>query len=503
MDLFKNHILSFLVFLPLTGGLSLAFISEQKKSLIKIISLSSSVLTLLISLYVMCGFTPDASLQFQEKAMWIPSLGISYFLALDGLSLALVLLTTFMSPLVILYAFSQEKSLKAFMMLLLALETAMLGTFLALDLVLFYVFWEAMLIPMYFLIGIWGGNNKLYATVKFLLYTILGSFFMLVALIAVVMMYHKQNGIYTTDLLSLYGLKFGKYELWLFLGFALAFLIKVPLFPFHTWLPDAHVEAPTEGSVILAAVLLKMGVYGLIRFALPLFPNAVILCAPTIITLALIGIIYGAFLAWAQEDLKKLVAYSSVSHLGYAVLGLFALNHEGVTGSLIQLVSHGLATGSLFFIVGMIYTRTHTKKLSELGGLAETCPKLLFCFLIATLASIGLPLTSGFVGEFLSLFGAFQAFVARNIFFATAGILGVLLGAIYMLNMFQKVMFGKPKFQNIKDLTTKEMVVLLPLLILIIIIGVYPKILTNKIGNSIDHFVRNIYTYSLNVKRTL
>ena len=501
MDLFTNHILSFLVFLPLVGGLLLAFISEQKKSLIKTVSLSSSLLTFLISCYMVCGFTPDASLQFQEKVMWIPSLGISYFLAIDGLSLTLVLLTTFITPLVILYAGDQEKSLRAFMMLLLTLETAMLGTFLALDLVLFYVFWEAMLIPMYFLIGVWGGDNKLYATVKFLLYTIFGSFFMLVALIVIVMMYYKQNGIYTTDILSLYGLKFGKYELWLFLGFALAFLIKVPLFPFHTWLPDAHVEAPTEGSVILAAILLKMGVYGLFRFALPLFPNAVITCAPTIITLAIIGIIYGAMLAWAQEDLKKLVAYSSVSHLGYAILGLFALNHEGVTGSLIQLISHGLATGSLFFIVGMIYKRTHTKKLAELGGLAGNCPRLLFCFLIATLASIGLPLTSGFVGEFLSLLGAFREFVAKNLFFATAGILGVLLGAIYMLNMFQKVMFGKPKFQNIKDLTVKEMIVLLPLLIMIIVIGVYPKILKNKVENSIDHLVKNAYKYSLNIKR--
>ncbi len=500
MSWFLNHILSSVIFLPLLGVLLLAFIPKEAQKLLKGVSLSTALLTFILSLGLFLKFNVSASLQFVEKAAWIPSFGVSYFVGVDGISLFLVLLTTFLTPLVVLYAFSQEKSKKAYLMLILALETAMVGTFAALDLFLFYIFWEAMLIPMYFMIGVWGGERRLYATIKFLLYTIFGSFLMLVALIAVVILHFQQTNILTTDLLVLYGTPFGKFEIWLFLGFALAFLIKVPLFPFHTWLPDAHVEAPTEGSVILAAVLLKMGVYGLIRFAIPLFPNATLQAVPWILVLSLIGIIYGACLAWAQTDLKKLVAYSSVSHLGYAVLGLFVLNQYGATGSIIQLLSHGFATGGLFFIVGMIYKRAHTKEIAKLGGLASTSPRLLLCFMIMTLASVGLPLTSGFVGEFLSLFGAFQAYATKGLSewaFGTLGVLGVLLGAIYMFGMFQKVMFGPKKFVDFKDLSVKEVVILTPLMIMIFWIGVYPKTFTEKIDPSVTHFVNNFYKYTL------
>ncbi|MBI2608789.1 MAG: NADH-quinone oxidoreductase subunit M [Deltaproteobacteria bacterium] len=505
-----KHFLSITIFLPALFGLFLFFIPQSKTRFLKFVSLNGSILTFLMTLGILCYFTGTAEVQFVEKYSWIPLFGVSYFIGIDGLSLYLFILTSFLTPLVLLYVSPEEKKLKPFLILILFLETAMLGTFAALDLILFYIFWEAMLIPMYFMIGVWGGEERLYATIKFLLYTILGSFLMLVALIALVMIHHSTTGVFTTNLLKLYGTPLGSLEMWLFLGFALAFLIKVPLFPFHTWLPDAHVQAPTEGSVILAGILLKMGMYGLFRFALPLFPQASMAVTPYVVTLALIGIIYGAFLAWAQKDLKKLVAYSSVSHLGYAVLGLFVLNHTGVTGSLVQNISHGLATGALFFIVGMIYKRTHTKKIEELGGLASSCPKLFFFFLIATLASIGLPLTSGFVGEILCLFGAFQEYGVqgfawggetliniRNIIFGTVGILGVLMGAIYMLNMFQKVMFGKPKFEDLKDLEWKEVLVLTPLIIMIFSIGVYPKLLTNKMENSIDHLVKNVYKYSL------
>ncbi|MBI2026412.1 MAG: NADH-quinone oxidoreductase subunit M [Deltaproteobacteria bacterium] len=523
MNLFENHILSTLIFLPLMGILFLWVVPQRYSQLLKWTAFLISLLTTVIGFYLFFSFQSDASMQFLELYPWIPSYNISFFVGVDGISLLLVLLTVVLQPLIILYSSPKTQSLKAFYCLFLLLETGMLGVFLSLDIVLFYVFWEVVLIPMYFIIGLWGGAHRIYATVKFLLYTVFGSFLMLAALMAVVMIHHEATGIYTTNILHLYGTFFGTLESWLFLGFVLAFFIKVPVFPFHTWLPDAHVQAPTEGSVILAGVLLKLGVYGLVRFAIPLFPFATKGFLPLLVVLGLIGVLYGAFVAWAQKDLKKLVAYSSVSHMGYCIIGLFALNVLGVTGSIVQLVSHGLATAGLFFVVGMIYERANTKEISKLGGLAASCPRLLFFFLILTLASIGLPLTSGFVGEFLSLLGAFQEFaqpvlahsvIARDAIAARGdlsftifdififllgvfGVFGVILGAVYMLGMFQKVMFGKPKFENMKDLGFKECAVLIPLVLFILLIGIYPNIITSKTNPSVDYFVKHFSNYKI------
>jgi NADH-quinone oxidoreductase subunit M len=405
-------LLSLLLWLPLAGALVVLLIPSDNRPVLRAVSMVFSLLDLALALVVFVSFDPGVrGPQLVEKFPWIEQLGVSYYLGVDGISLLLVLLTAFLAPVTILSTYRAiDKGVKGFMFSLQLLQVGMLGAFLALDVFFFYVFWELMLIPMYFIIGIWGGERRIYAAIKFFLYTLAGSVLMLVAILVVFFQHHAQTGVYTADLFQLYHTAFAPgAELWLFAAFALAFAIKVPMFPFHTWLPDAHVEAPTAGSVILAAVLLKMGTYGFMRFAFPLFPQAVMTFAPAIAVLAIVGIIYGALVAWVQPDMKKLIAYSSVSHLGFVMLGLAALEPVAAAGGLLQMVNHGLSTGMLFLLVGVIYERRHTRQIAEFGGLARSMPFYAACFVIATLASVGLPGTNGFVGEFLVLLGTFRS----------------------------------------------------------------------------------------------
>ncbi|MCH6567609.1 MAG: NADH-quinone oxidoreductase subunit M, partial [Nitrospinae bacterium] len=422
-------LISAVVFLPAFGAVALACVPRRLERAFPLGSLAVSLITLLLSIPLFTGFeTGTAAFQFVERMSWIPTLGVGYHVGIDGISLFLVLLTTLLGVLAIASSFTAiTDRTKEFYIFLLLLETSMLGVFVALDFFLFYVFWEAMLIPMAFLIGVWGGPRRIYAAVKFFLYTLFGSLLMLVAIIVLYFYHQSVNGFYTTDLLAFFDLQIPRsYQMWLFGAFALSFAIKVPMWPFHTWLPDAHVEAPTAGSVILAGVLLKMGTYGFVRFCLPLFPDASIYFMPLIMTLAVIGIIYGALVAMVQTDMKKLVAYSSVSHLGVVMLGLFALNMQGIEGALLQMVNHGLSTGALFLLVGMIYERRHVREISAYGGIARVMPTFAVFFVIATMSSIGLPLLNGFVGEFLIIIGSYPTQPAGAIIAA----LGVVLSAV-------------------------------------------------------------------------
>jgi NADH-quinone oxidoreductase subunit M len=481
-------ILTFVVCLPLAGAVALLLIPKSRERLVRHIAFGVALADFAASLALYFGFRAGSGgMQFEEHVPWLPSLGSSWHLGLDGLSLFLVLLTTALTALAVLSSFSAvTQRVKAYYMMLLALETGMLGTFVALDLVVFYIFWEAMLVPMYLLIGVWGGQDRIRAAVKFFLYTMAGSVLMLVAILWLYFLNHAQTGVYTFDLLDLYRLPIALgVQTWLFVAFAVAFAIKVPMFPFHTWLPLAHVEAPTAGSVILAAVLLKMGTYGFLRFALPLFPNATLAFAPVICTLAVIGIIYGALVAMVQPDLKKLVAYSSVSHLGFCMLGMFAFNVEGWSGSLLQMLNHGISTGALFLLVGVIYERRHTRLISEFGGLWKVIPVFASVFLIVMLSSIGLPGTNGFVGEFLVLLGAFRTQRIYTILAAT----GVILSAVYMLWMYQRVIFGSvtnPANAGLKDLTLREKAIFAPILVLIFWMGIYPGPILDRMRPSIE-----------------
>ena len=457
-----------------------------------------------VSLVLFAGFNSAAAgFQFHEHLDWIPSLNIGYDLGIDGMSMLLILLTTFLTPLALLGTWnSVSKNIKAYIIMLLLLEVGMLGVFASLDLFLFYIFWEAMLIPMYFIIGIWGGPNRIYAAVKFFLYTLFGSLLMLVAILSLGYFASTlPGGHFTTNLIELYRIAPSipsTMQLWMFLAFGLSFAIKVPLWPLHTWLPDAHVEAPTAGSVILAGVLLKMGTYGFIRFNLPLFPSASIAAAPYISTLAVIGIVYGALVAMVQTDMKKLVAYSSVSHLGFVVLGIFSMTEEGMQGAIIQMVNHGLSTGALFLLVGMIYDRTHTRAIAEYGGVAKLMPVFATIFMIVSFSSIGLPGLNGFVGEFLVMIGAFKSvFLDSKIFVAIAG-LGVIFSAVYMLWMYQRVMFG-PAHSNglynghaLTEINKREIAVLVPILVFIVWIGVYPKTFLKVSAPAAKHTVEQM-----------
>jgi NADH-quinone oxidoreductase subunit M len=476
-------VLSLVVFLPVVGAILIATMRGDQEEAIKRTAFGVSLLTFAASLLLLYGFdyAIDDRFQFMERYAWIPQLGIQYIMGVDGISLGLILLTTLLSALAILSSWNAvERRVKEFMIFLLLLETGMIGVFAALDLVLFYIFWEAMLVPMYFLIGVWGGARRVYATIKFVLYTMVGSLLMLVAIVAL----RVHTG--TFDLLQIEQTLTSApipmpAQLWMFAAFALAFAIKVPMFPFHTWLPDAHVEAPTAGSVILAGVLLKMGTYGFLRFCLPLFPEASVQAAPLFMVLAVVGIIYGALVALVQPDIKKLVAYSSVSHLGFVVLGIFAMNLQGMQGGILQNINHGLSTGALFLLVGMIYERRHTREISAFGGLWQAIPIFAFFFLVTTLSSIGLPGLNGFVGEFLVLLGAFSPHRMLTALAAT----GVILGAIYMLWMFQRVMQGpldKPENRALTDLSPRERWVLIPIAILMLVIGILP----NPFLNSFD-----------------
>ncbi|MBU1072350.1 NADH-quinone oxidoreductase subunit M, partial [bacterium] len=478
-------ILSWVTFLPLAGAL-LIFLLGRTKAAARSAALAVALIDFVLSLHLYRHFDAgDAGDQFAEKVAWLADGKISYSLGLDGVSLFLVLLTTFLGPLVILSTWNaiQERVREA-MGFLLVLQTAMIGTFVARDMLLFYFFWEAMLIPMYFLIGIWGGERRIYAAVKFFIYTMVGSVFMLVAILYC----YYQAGSMELDKFML--LDLGRTEqMWLFAAFALAFAIKVPLFPFHTWLPDAHVEAPTAGSVILAAILLKMGTYGLLRFAIPLFPEAALLLGPWLARLAVVGIIYGALVAMVQKDVKKLVAYSSVSHLGFVVLGLFSLTATGVAGGLYQMLAHGLSTGALFLLVGVIYERRHTREIDEFGGLAHVMPAYASVFMFVTLASIGLPGLCGFTGEFLVLFGSFSsALLPQAKLLVVLSATGVVLGAIYMLWMYQRVFLGRlarDANRHLSDLNLREWIVLIPIMVFIVLLGVAPAPLLERMEPSI------------------
>jgi len=498
-----SNVLSLTTFLPILGVLLLLFIPKDSKGVLRNVTLAVTVVTFLVSLIILTGFQSNAEFQFTENLPWIAAgpFVMRYNIGIDGISLWLVILTTFIMPIAVLSTYTAvEEKVKEYMICLLLLETGMLGAFISLDLFLFYIFWEVMLIPMYFMIGIWGGKNKIYAAVKFFIYTMVGSLLMLVAL---VFLYFKgmEAGIADFGLLQFFSLKLDMAtQIWLFLAFAFAFAIKVPMFPLHTWLPDAHTEAPTAGSVILAAVLLKMGTYGYVRFAIPLFPEAAHKFAPLIATLAVIGIIYAALVAMVQEDVKKLVAYSSVAHLGFVMLGVFAFNTEGITGGMLQMINHGISTGALFLIVGFIYERRHTRLITDFGGLSKQMPIFATVFMIVTFLSVGLPGTNGFVGEFLILLGAFESQLRWWTIIATSG---VILSAVYMLWVFQRVMFGEldnPKNQKLLDLNAREVAIMVPLLVLIFFMGLYPKPFIDKMDPAIKKLVAQVRISSVSAQ---
>ncbi|UCH09660.1 MAG: NADH-quinone oxidoreductase subunit M [Fidelibacterota bacterium] len=510
MDWILQHLITFTVFIPTAGALVILFLRESQRDLIRLVALISSLLSFVLSYFLFKGFEASDAFQFIERAAWIPNYGIGYHVGVDGISLLLVMLTTFITPVTILSSYDAiPQRVKGFMAALLVMETGMLGVFVALDVFLFYIFWEAMLIPMYFIIGVWGGENRLYASIKFVLFTMLGSLLMLVAILALYSYGHAQLGHYTTDYLELATLELARTaQIWMFLAFALSFAIKVPLFPFHTWLPDAHVEAPTPGSVILAGVLLKMGGYGFLRYCLPLFPDASVTFTPLIVALAVVGIIYGAIVAMVQPDMKKLVAYSSVSHLGFVVLGIFALSLQSISGGIIQMVNHGLSTGALFLLVGMVYERTHTRQIADYGGLARAMPRYATVFLIVTLASIGLPGLNGFVGEFLIIVGSYSTQPVA----AVLAVLGVILSAIYLLWLVHRVFYGAQgavmsgsssgKSSRLFDMTRREWAVMLPVLTMIVMLGVYPQPFLKRIEPSVDTLVREYRQVTATVETT-
>ncbi len=495
-------ILSWVTFSPVLGVLVLLFLPKDRRNLLRWTAVLASMAAFALSLVMLAQFDKtNASLQMVEKLQWFQLAGmqIEYHLGVDGLSILLVLLTTFLTPISIISTWSAvEERVKEFLIFFLLLEVGMLGVFLAQDIFLFYIFWEFTLVPMYFLIGIWGGPRRVYAAIKFFLYTMAGSILMLLAILWLGIRFESFS---IPDLIAQGGIPAGV-QTWLFLAFAAAFAIKVPMWPLHSWLPDAHVEAPTAGSVILAGVLLKMGTYGFLRFNLPLFPEASIRFAPWMALLAVIGILYGAAVSYAQKDVKKLVAYSSVSHLGFVVLGLFALNPLGIQGGILQMINHGLSTGALFLIVGMIYERRHTREMDDFGGLWKAMPIYGALTLIVTLSSMGLPGLNGFVGEFSILLGAFGSEALDSPFYAGFAAAGVIMAAIYMLSMFQKLFLGpldKDENKAVKDINLREIITLVPLVILIFWIGLYPKPFFDLIGPSVDKLVALLQAASVAV----
>jgi NADH-quinone oxidoreductase subunit M len=475
----NEHLLSIVLFTPLAGLAVLLFLPAARKNLIRVWANIAGLAGFAVSLLLLGRFDKNAAgFQMVEKLDWIPSLGVKYFLGIDGISLLLVMLTTLVGYLAILASWSAiEDRVKEYYAMFLLQQVGMIGVFLSLDFFLFYVFWELVLVPMYFIIGVWGGQRKLYAAIKFFLYTLTGSVLMLLGILTLYFEHFKQFGFYTFDISALMRLDMPLgVQQWVFWAFFIGFAIKVPMFPFHTWLPDAHVEAPTAGSVVLASVLLKMGTYGFIRFSLPLLPKASIdpWIVQTLAALSIVGILYGALVSLMQQDWKKLVAYSSVSHLGFCTLGIFSMNPNGITGSVIQQINHGISTGMLFLIVGVIYERRHTREIKEYGGLAHVMPMYSVVFAIAMLSSAGLPLLNGFVGEFTILQGAFEA----NRAWAAFAVLGVIFGAAYLLWLYQRTMLGEvtnPKNLKLPDLSLREWAVFLPLIAWAFWIGVYPK----------------------------
>jgi NADH-quinone oxidoreductase subunit M len=495
------RLLSLVIFLPLIWSFILMFVPAKAEKVIKYFSLIGSVITFALSVFLLTKFVSGTyHFQMSDYVKWIPAIGINYRVGVDGISIWLVLLTTFLSVISIWFSFYIKHRLKHYMIFLLMLETAMLGVFVSLDLILFYTFFEASLIPMYFLIAIWGGERRAYASIKFLIYTFSGSIFMLVAIIAMYMIQQQSLHITSFDLMQLQE-SIATGQLWqgrigletlFFWAFTIGFLIKTPAFPFHTWLPDAHVEAPTAGSVILAGVLLKMGTYGFLRFCLPLFPDVAPQMAPWVMTLAVIGIIYGAIVAAVQPDLKKLIAYSSVAHMGFVLIGIFSFTHNGMMGGSIQQLSHGISTGALFLLVGLIYERRHTRMFKEFGGIKQRMPIFAAIFLIVMLSSVGLPGTNGFIGEFLALLGTFEASFARmyglSVLFAVIAGFGVVLAAVYLLSMFMKVFYGpldNPENKRLKDIKPWEIAMCSTLLLFIFWGGLYPSTFLKPMEKSI------------------
>ena len=492
--------LTLVTFFPLLGVLVILFLNREQKNLIRWTALVTSLITFGISIAVLVQFNPaSGDMQMEIDLPWIQVAGwdISYHMGVDGVSILLLLLTTFLTPISILSTWTAvEERVKEFMVFFLLLEVGMVGVFLSLDLFLFYIFWEFTLVPMYFLIGVWGGPNRMYAAVKFFLYTMAGSILMLLAILWLGI---YQGTFSVTELIAKGGIP-ADIQLWLFIAFAAAFAIKVPMWPLHSWLPDAHVEAPTAGSVILAGVLLKMGTYGFVRFNLPLFPNAAVDAAPVIAVLAVIGILYGAMVSYPQADVKKLVAYSSVSHLGFVMLGLFAINSQGIQGGILQMINHGISTGALFLIVGMIYERRHTREMNAFGGLWKIMPIYGAFTLIVTLSSMGLPGLNGFVGEFTILLGAFGSEVLGSYWYAGLAALGVIMAAVYMLYMFQKLFLGPvvhEENKTLKDINWREIAILVPLLILIFWIGLYPKPFFSLMEPSVANLVSIIQSAAI------
>jgi NADH-quinone oxidoreductase subunit M len=488
MDFNHIPILSIITYIPLVGALAVVFlIPKEKTGTIKAFATFVAVLDFVVSLPLWWAFDRGKDgYQFAEKADWIPSLGVSYHFGIDGISLVLILLTTLMGVIAVVCSYTAiSDRQKEYYVLLLLLQTFMIGTFCCLDLFLFYVFWEVMLVPMYFLIGVWGGQRRLYAAIKFFLYTLAGSVLMLLGIIA--LYFYNTTGFlgykglgnaptFSIEKLTAVSQQMPpELQVWLFFSFFLGFAIKVPMFPFHTWLPDAHTEAPTAGSVILAAILLKMGTYGFVRFSLPMFPEAVRdrRVIAVMVALAIIGIVYGAMVTLVQKDMKRLIAYSSVSHLGFVMLGVFALNMSGMQGGILQMINHGISTGALFLLVGVLYERRHTRMIAEYGGLAKQMPVFATYFMIMALSSRGLPLLNGFIGEFTILQGAF----AKSFWWAFFAATGIVLGAAYLLWLYQRLFFGEitnPANAKLPDLTFREQLTLLPLVILALWIGLYP-----------------------------
>ena len=487
-------LLSLILFTPLAGALLLLFVNKRHEDAIRWIANLFALAGFVVSLPLWFWYeSANPGWQFQEHAEWIPSIGASYFLAVDGFSALMVLLTTLMGVIAILSSWTAiTERVKEYYIFMLVLQTGMIGAFVSLDFLLFFLFWEVMLVPMYFLIGVWGGGRRLYSAIKFFLYTLVGSVVMLLGILALYFYNIEAGNPATFDVTWFQQLNLPfNLQWWIFLSFFLGFAIKVPMFPFHTWLPDAHTDAPTAGSVILAAVLLKMGTYGFIRFSLPILPEATRDFVPMMVTLSIIGIVYGALVAMAQHDWKRLVAYSSVSHMALVMLGMFALTPVGITGSIVQQLNHGISTGALFLIVGIVYERRHTREISEYGGLSKIMPVYAAVFLIMTLSSIGMPALNGFIGEILILQGVFVVSKA----WAAVAASGIVLGAAYMLWLYQRTMFGaieNPKNEGLKDLSLREFATFAPLIVLAVWIGLYPKPFLDRLDTSVARVIARV-----------